>query len=387
MENKAYPNDITSILISEEEIKENISRILPDTLVLDCRFNILNISNNLCEALGYSLKDLLNKPMFILFDEGSTEHSLNRINEKLKNGFFEEFKGKLVSKMGEKMTFGISGFYLGLISDISDLIILKARNINEVSYLRKRLKDKSSEMDQFIYQSSHRLRGPLATIKGLINVAQMDNNGMDIKMLLCQMQVFANLLDDRLFQLMYFAEVDKISENFTEKYNLATIGEKFSAFIKSAGVKPAISLKHNLNNEEIKIEKGDLVLRLLKDIYMFFSLQERQENAAIEINFKLNGSFSEIFISVKGLVPNEINAQKLKTMNFGFAEILKVPEYINLFSAKKIILKLNGNIYFSVQDSGDVQINIMLPAEKKASKRLDKKNKTFIEQKIINSCL
>ncbi len=385
-----YKDDITSVLISEDEIISNISKILPDAIVLDKKFRIINVSEKVCKVLEYSLKELIGLPISFLTDDyticddnykiNNSNNSLieyntnsendgfkcnGEIQEKIKNGFFEEYTTKLRTKDGKKIAFGISGFYLGLIGDIRDLIILKVINSGEIQFLKTRLNDKNSEMDEFIYQSSHRLRGPLATLKGLITIARMDTKSQELNAIFNQMDIFANLLDDRLFRLMYFAESDKVREFFPKQVTIALIAKKLLAHVKKETSALEIKYLQNFENKDLNIQNGELIFRMLQDISSFFCNQLRSTSSEMAINFISNNSYSEINVKVKGLVLDDLKIEKLKVMNFGFVEILKEPEFSSLYSAKKIVIKLKGNIYFTVVNPDEVFIHIILPQELK----------------------
>jgi hypothetical protein len=51
-------NDITRSIISESDIRSRMGRIFSDALILDSRFNIVTVSRNVCETLGYRLEEL-----------------------------------------------------------------------------------------------------------------------------------------------------------------------------------------------------------------------------------------------------------------------------------------------------------------------------------------
>src|SRR5690606_36945265 len=99
----------------------------------------------------------------------------------------------------------VSGFYLGLISEINGYIILKVKLLEDNSFLKNELVTKKRELDSFIYRTAHDLRGPIATIEGLVNLLKMRQNEHEVDELTSLIELHADNLDDRLFRLLYIA--------------------------------------------------------------------------------------------------------------------------------------------------------------------------------------
>ncbi|HZI25050.1 MAG TPA: histidine kinase dimerization/phospho-acceptor domain-containing protein, partial [Chryseolinea sp.] len=92
----------------------------------------------------------------------------------------------------------------GLISDINNKIILIVKKTEVVATIENP-ENTRIEIDQFIYRAAHDLRGPLATIKGLIDLIKIRENNDELDRLIQLVDSHANVLDERLFQLAYMA--------------------------------------------------------------------------------------------------------------------------------------------------------------------------------------
>src|SRR5690606_25604869 len=97
-------------------------------------------------------------------------------------------------------------------SDINGYIILKVKVLEDSTFLKKELITKKRELDSFIYRTAHDLRGPIATIKGLVNLLKMRNSEHEVDELTSLIEIHANKLDDRLFKLLYVADNTKDPE-------------------------------------------------------------------------------------------------------------------------------------------------------------------------------
>src|SRR5688572_31003502 len=138
--------DITTGLISEETIRQKFSSLFVDSIVTDNFFNITIISSNILELLEFTQEGLRGKNINYLAAKGDIVGDIKR---DLSNGFFEERPVTLITKSQRKLVFGISGFYLGLISEINGRIIFTIRSLDKAETLKQQLQAKKVELDNF----------------------------------------------------------------------------------------------------------------------------------------------------------------------------------------------------------------------------------------------
>ncbi len=225
--------DTKQASVSTLDIKHRIGSIFPDSAVLDIQFNFVSLSSTISEAVGYTHSELLGKHISIL----SITHNLTAMLEEcLQYGSFEEQQFELCCRSGEIIRFGISAIYLGAAADVNGLIVLRFKNQDEVNQINEKLIAKTTELDDFIYNSAHSIRGPLATLKGLINLAGITRKTEESDFLFQQMNVFAERLDEKLHQLIYFAESDKMPEDICEKHSIGYMFQALAKDVREASI-------------------------------------------------------------------------------------------------------------------------------------------------------
>src|SRR5690349_7326671 len=154
---------------SEDELRNHLVKTFPDSLVLKDGETIARVAPRVASLLGYTAFDLVNLPVDVL----SVGHPISQVlRTELSNGHFDDLTIPLKANDGRKIDCRISGFNLGLTSNFSGLAILKVK-LDEISLLRAQLQESREELDEFVYRTSHDLRGPLATMRGLINLMKM----------------------------------------------------------------------------------------------------------------------------------------------------------------------------------------------------------------------
>ncbi|MEO7990661.1 MAG: hypothetical protein ABI663_14030 [Chryseolinea sp.] len=356
--------DITQSLISTLDINHRIGSIFPDSAILDIQFNIISISQNILEATGYTSSEVKSKPISIF---STTKNFKTLLEEQLAAGYFEEQSFDLNCKGGEKITYSLSGFYMGLIADVNGLIVIKFKNQDELNQANKQLVAKAKELDDFIYSSSHSLRGPLATLKGLINIARVSKNLEEMEFLLTQMDVFADRLDEKLHHLIYVAESDKTPTSNPEEISIQSIFQALSISVHESSIDYPVHFLCPVLDQEQMIEKGESVLSMLKNIVLFFCQQPKKLENVLTLDVLSSSSATEIMIRSKGFQFCDSLIEKIKNVNFGYSEILNFPELINYYAAKKIMLKLNGNVQFMLISSDEVVVLMTIPRDNQLS--------------------
>ena len=355
---KEDKNDITQTIISDADLLKRIGSIFPDSVILDSRLNFISISQNILETVGYKRAELYGMPVSLL-SKSSNIHEL--IGQKLQPGYFAEEPFEIHTKVGDTIMYGISGFYLGLISEVNGLIVLKFKNLNELSQMHAQLEAKTMELDRFVYLSAHSLRGPLATLKGLINLAKLSMNPEEMEFLIQQMDSFAGKLDDKLHRLIYFAESDKGDESQVKELSLQSVCDALKITIQEASVDHPVHF-HCLSGDLFQLfENGETVLSLLRNLALFFCQQPKEAANQLMIDTHSNLGTVELILRAKGFLLNDSLEGRLSNTNFGYSEILQYPELINCYAAKKIIFGLKGDMQFIVTPSREVIALMTVP--------------------------
>lgn len=357
-------SDITQCVISTHDINDRIGSIFTNSAILDTQFNIISVSLNIMEAMGYTRTDLQRKPVS-LFNTAIDFKEL--LEHRLLPGYFEEQPFEMRCKNGETATYSISGFYMGLIADVNGLIVLKFRDVEEIDSINEELQAKTKDLDDFIYSSSHALRGPLATLKGLINLISLTKDQSEIEFLAKQMNVFAERLDEKLHQLIYVAESDKNPTPVLHQLSIQSIFESLSLSIGESSVDFPVRFSCPVVDREQLIENGELVLSMLNNITLFFCQQPKTERNRLVFDALQNSCACEMMIRARGFAFSDSLVERIKNVNFGYSEILSFPELINYYAAKKILLRLKGTIQFMLIASDEVVVLMTVPRDKQLS--------------------
>lgn len=356
MKNPFSENDSFAVKL---DVLDRIGSIFPDSILLDTQYRIISVSLNILEATGYTREELHQKSISIF----SYGYSLDKlIAEKITPGFFEEEEFEIWTKSGRSIAYSLSGFYLKLVTEGDGSIVLKFRNLDEMKMTYNKLDAKAVELDNFVYLSAHALRGPLATIKGLINISKTCNDLEEREFLLHQMETFAENLDDKLHRLIQFAESDKGHEStIVRDLTLYDVAASLTATITEGNVNHPIRFSCEAGDQAVTIKNVEIVLSLLRNLVLFFCQQPKDADNSLVLDVHATQTSTEIILRGRKFVLSNSIKDRLKTMNIGYSEILNYPEMINFYAAKKVVFKLNGSIEFILTPLHEVVVLVTIP--------------------------
>lgn len=184
-------NNICSVRTEEEYRK--LAYIFPEYLFLDKDYCICMAGRNIEELLNYSIGSLRNKHINFISNEDDLKSSLMiQISE----NFFEWRSYSLKSFTALKIDVEICGLRIGQSGKKESCVIMRIRNSR--NHLERAA---SPEVNKLTYWIAHNLRGPLATIKGLINLAKIEKSNSEMNRYLNHMAQQAERLDEKI-QLM-----------------------------------------------------------------------------------------------------------------------------------------------------------------------------------------
>ena len=349
--------DISGILISDESIRQKLPSIFVDSMVVDQHFNIVVISQNVLEFLEFNTEEIKHKSLNYL--TGNCD-LVSVMKNELAQGYFEERKAFLFSKSNRKITVGISGFYLGLISDINGYIILRIANLDEVEVINQQLQQKKAELDNFIYRTAHDLRGPLATIKGLINLLKM--NAGELDRLLPMIDAHANKLDERLFQLVYLAKADLEVEAPSEVVDFNTIETTLRRIIEQNAFVDFLQFHFNAPTAKLMGVNEALLSSLLSNL-LFHILSQPMSSLDSIVFFRINreGNVLKVTVGTQGFTTNDLLAKTIRNDEFLYTDLVNYPQFLNFYAVQKIAWKLKARIRINFISSERQRITILVP--------------------------
>ena len=206
----SYVFNSRSSLILKEKKFSTLAKYADAVLVLVDKDMRIVSANDLARklaliVLGKNLKDGSEMNRYIWPSE---RDFFLRNYRKVMNGETVEVEKKWNLLPGVAYWHEMKGIPLALnYSNKIDHVLFIARNIDHHKKAEKaiqntntELRKVNTELDQFIYKAAHDLRAPIASIKGLINLSQMDNSpdavSRNLKLMMSSMDILDNIIQD-----------------------------------------------------------------------------------------------------------------------------------------------------------------------------------------------
>lgn len=182
-------------LLTREYVESQLSLIFEDAIILNYKFDITAISPVLAREFKCNPNQLIGKNLNYLAKDFDL---VGEVSGALLNGHFSGKSLVLKTFESQEITVTMSGFYLGFISDLNETIAIFIKNVNATRELNDKLKVKEAAMDDLLYRASHDLRGPIATILGIVNIAKLRTDNLEVDQLFEFIGANARILDQRL---------------------------------------------------------------------------------------------------------------------------------------------------------------------------------------------
>lgn len=194
---------LTPLVITDKFIASTITSTFADAMLLDSDYKILSVGKDLSVLFGSNDLKLEGENINTLAIEGDV---VSRLRELMKQGYFKEQLFHLDLGKKKSVPLGIAGFSVGVASEPKNLTVLRIRSLGEIQQIAQSVTRKAEQLENFIYRSSHDLCGPVATIRGLVNLSRIRKNDAEVDMLFEYISQHAEILNTRLRELERWAE-------------------------------------------------------------------------------------------------------------------------------------------------------------------------------------
>jgi nitrogen-specific signal transduction histidine kinase len=190
-------NEVNRPVIRSEEEYRKLSYMFPEYLFLNSDFSICMAGRNVEELLNYDYGVLRNKNVNVLSDDDDLRSSLMI---QIAENFFEWRSYGLKASNELNVQVEICGFRMRYAQHAISPIAMRVRRSR--NHLEQTV---NPEIDKLTYWVAHNIRGPLATVQGLINLAKIQKNDAEIGVYLNHMEEHAQLLDEKIKLMMRLA--------------------------------------------------------------------------------------------------------------------------------------------------------------------------------------
>ncbi|WP_041649663.1 tetratricopeptide repeat-containing sensor histidine kinase [Marivirga tractuosa] len=232
----------------------------------------------------------------------------------------------------------------------------------ELKKVNERLRTTSLELDNFIYKSSHDIKGPIVRLMGICDLAMKDVN--DAKAL-----EYFSMLDKAALRLNVIIEELKLISELNDKAVEHSLID-FKSIVQECFNEVAYIENINEFNLDIKIEdhlvyySDEALVRLIIFNMLQNSLQfmKSEQSKDYKIGFYITDDPKNIHISFKLFDLKLLDAETSKLVSsFSKAQSKFENISIGLYTVKQCIQKLSGSFNMILEEKEHTKFEIQLP--------------------------
>lgn len=316
------------------------------------------------EMSGFSEDDIINKDSNFLIGPDSDPETIESIYSALLNKV--EFKGEILSYRKDGDTFWCYITISPVFDDKGELVYYIC-NMNDISALKDteiKLRQKNNELNTFVYKATHDLKGPLASILGLSQLAADNVKDTDALHYINYIRESTLRLDMILNDLLRISTVTHVTPSY-KQVDLQKIVNNIASIVGGTHKKEGVDIKTNINVTNDLFTDETLLTsalqNLLDNAVKYKNTRAIQPYAMIEAhNYKEGVAIS---ISDNGCgTPKEMQ-DKIFDMFFRGNE-KSTGSGLGLYMVKKAVEKLNGDINFTSEVGVGSVFTLYLPSLK-----------------------
>jgi signal transduction histidine kinase len=238
---------------------------------------------------------------------------------------------------------------------------LKEKNI-ELEKVNESLLRVNEELDNFIYKTSHDIRGPLASLKGMCNVALMDVKDPLALGYLKKLDITAEKLNTILTRLLIVNQINN-STLGNEKIDFEGIVSDVLLLEKKKGLPPRLLIRKHIDDaidfysdkEFVRIILENLIDNAIK----FYNDSERID-PFVDISVTEEEEHIKIRVVDNGIGISEVHPDKIFQM-FSRASERSETGGIGLYITKTATEKLGGSVHLKTTPEGYTEFFVTLP--------------------------
>lgn len=328
---------------TRDEFNEAIRRFKPDVVLSDHGLPQFNSR----EALRICVKERAFMPFILVTGTMSDEFAISSLRDGADDYILKSNLSRLPSAIRRAMK-------------ERRLERLKREARHALRNQNKELLKVNKELDNFVYSVSHNLKGPLASMMGLLNIAKSMDQGQQFVSVHDMMRASVGKLDDTLKEII---EYSKNSRNEVQ------VGEiDWLIIIQSCLDKLGYLDKENLIQKRIHVDTkepfysdgnriGIVFTNLLSNAILY---SDKNREAVVDIEVKADDETAILVVRDNGIGISETVLPKIFDMFYRGTEESHGAG-LGLYIAKEIVTKLKGNIEIQSDFGVGTTVTIKIP--------------------------
>ncbi|MEZ4775053.1 MAG: PAS domain S-box protein [Bacteroidia bacterium] len=348
---------------SEQKYRTLVERMNEGLILTDNDETILFVNNRLCEIMGMRREDVVGKRSFDVLMGENTRQLIEHKSILRRQGISDQYELQTTRQDGETIWLLIAGTpyvdpnedligTIAIVTDISD------RKLTEI-----KLQEKNNELDAFVYKASHDLKGPLASIIGVTNIAREEVKDSSAHRYFDLITKSARRLDGILTELLDLTRINKASL-VIESVDIHALVEEIIHSLRHLPQSEKTEFITDIQIEQpFPSDKKMLVSILQNLIVNAVNYQDlRKEQPQVKISAFLRNEKAVFKVEDNGVgIPEKIQGRVFEMFYRG--NTLSKGSGLGLYLVKSALEKLNGTIELQSEPGAGTLFTVTIPPQ------------------------
>lgn len=215
-----------ALLEREERYRIMVQGTNEALIMTDLEEKITFVNKQFCLLFGYKRETVLGESLSELLEDDPQPERIELRKQNRLEGKSEIYEALQRKKGGEKIWTLVSvSPYRDIQTDDIKGSIVAITDISELKKVEEQLKERNEQMDLFLYKATHDLKGPLASVKGILNIALQDCLQPEIRQYIEMALTSTDRLDAALVDLLHVTRLNKSRLKVEQVDLLSLVGE------------------------------------------------------------------------------------------------------------------------------------------------------------------
>lgn len=319
---------------------------------------IIDLNKNFLEISGYDRNELVGKSAFATDAWADPAEKNQVINFIRKSGRIEKYPVLLRDAWGRVRNILLSAEIFDNNGEMC--VLLMFYDVTEQIKTEERLQQINRELETFMYKSSHNLKGPVASIKGLLYLAGLENSGEKMKEYIVLLQQSTRGLEVTLEELMDITRL-KQGNVKPELVDVAAMAEEISNRLRFMPEWQNISFRVSVRQKSPFYTDAGMLRSVLQNL-MENAVKYKNEKVVpkIRISVIIQKKVVEILVKDNGIGIPEEQQERIFEM-FYRAHQKASGTGLGLYIVKSSVEKLGGIISLQSKEGQGSLFRITLP--------------------------